>query len=140
MFFVSSENSQIIVVVHLFVINLGGTELKITSIQLRRTLKCDIQKMMCRTSVCFKVYCGPHNMQHKCTKLAGVFLNILFQRNKVLHKKWLPGLNINHRNRQVNGHQPVVDQVVTVRLALVMVPVDLIHRDIHRNRILTGTF
>ena len=69
-----------------------------------------------------------------------LFINISLQRNKRLHKKWLPGLNINHQNRQVNGHQPVVDQVVTVRLALVMVRVDRIRRDIHRNRILTGTF
>ena len=34
----------------------------------------------------------------------------------------------------------MVDQVVTVRLALVMVLVDLIRRHIHRNRIQTGTF
>ena len=80
----------------------------------------------------------PHKMQLKCTNLPGVINNILFQRNKPLLKKWLPGLSINHRNQQVNGHQQVVDQVDMVRLALVMVRVDLIHRDMHRNRIPTG--
>ena len=130
MFFVSSENSQIIVVVHLFVINLTGY----------RGYRIENEfDPLCRTSV-FKEYSWPHNMQLKCTNLARVFINTSFQRNKRLHKKWLPGLNINHQNRQVNGHQPVVDQVVTVRLALVMVRVDRIRRDIHRNRILTGTF
>lgn len=99
---------------------------------------------LCRTLVCFKE-CGrplsnsvPHKMELKCTNLPGVINNILFQRNKPLLKKWPPGLSINHQNQPVNGHQQVVDQVDTVRLALVMVRVDLIHRDMHRNRILTG--
>merc|ERR1712131_91903 len=50
-------------------------------------------------------------------------------------QKWLLGLNINHQNQPVNGHQPVVDQVVTVRQALAMVQVVLIRKDIHKNRI-----
>ena len=96
---------------------------------------------LCRTSVCFKECgrsCVPNKMQLKCTNLPRVINNILFQRNKPLLKKWLPGLSINHQNQPVNGHQQVVDQVDMVRLALVMVRVDLIHRDMHRNRILTG--